>query len=71
MSSPTSENYDGAVPRGHKRRRLTLGAGTPAAAPSRGRHPMHGVGAQAGLRYCECGAKKRADVCPRCDGPAA
>lgn len=62
----TSENYDGAVPTGQKRR-LTLRAGALPAVTFRGRHPMHGVGAAASRCYCACGAKKRAGVCPRCE----
>lgn len=33
---------------------------------SRGKHPAHGVGAQAARNYCACGAKKLKGQCPRC-----
>lgn len=66
MTRGSSQNYDGGLPRVAKPK-VTLSGRPAPALPSRGRHPMHGVGAQKALRYCECGARKRAGVCPRCE----
>lgn len=64
---PSSQNYDGGVPPGRSSKRLTLSGREAPVFPSRGKNSSHGVGARAKRCYCECGAKKRAGICPRCE----
>ena len=60
-----SDREDDWIPR-RPRRKVTLGLAPPAVRSTRKPHaPSHGVGAQADIRYCRCGAKKNKGLCVR------